>query len=699
MGRTAVTVNSDSTIRLLVVSDAPESAERVGSMMRSAGYAVKSTRVDDAEALREAVDQGRLDVALHVLDSDDLGLQETVEALRGGSLFVPVIAYGEGELTPARALAEGAADRVHDADDEHLRQVLVREFHRVLMLRRAHYLEEAYRESEQRARALMESSRDAIAYIHDGMHVVANDAYLSRFGFEGFEDIEGMPMVDMVAQEDREKLKDFLRNFSAGEDAVGRLQLALKQADGGTFQAEIEFSRASIEGEACSQVIIRDQGNTEELEKQLTLLSQRDSVTGLYNRQHFMRLLQQALDAAEREERQAALLQLVLDDFGQVKQRAGVLGADQVIADIAGVLQQTCGEHDALARLDGATYAVLTPQADESELDGLATRIRRAIKDHICDVDGTSISVTATIGIAGIDGGTTDPNDILSRAERALAEAMDKGPDAHRIYQPREGERSQKQIDREWVDRIKEILKNDRLTLLYQPIVSLADDTTARYEVFPRVLDEEGQAIDDAELLAAASRTGMSKGIDRWVVLNSLKALVEQLKRDRNTVFFVPLSGHAFDDPGLFRWIHERLKNLKLPAGSLVFQVDAAAAATRIKQASAFATAAHKIGCEMSLSGFGNGAEPFQVTHHVAVDYLRINEEFMANLAENEQNQEAIKQITAEARNAGIKTICPGVVDAGTLTVLWGLGSDMIEGEFLQEASTERNYDFASMAM
>lgn len=695
-------MNGQSTIRLLCVGAAPDDGEHVASLMRAAGYAVKPVHVDAADALQQALGNGRLDVALHVLSAPDLALEDTVAAIRERDLYVPVIAWGDGDLSPGRALASGAADRVLGADDEHLRHVIVREFERVLVRRRAHDLGEAYTESEQRAHALMESSHDAIAYIHDGMHVVANDAYLTRFGYKTFEEIEGMPMIDMVASGDQKKLKDFLRNFSTSEEAVGTLRLHLQQADGGTFEAEIEFSRASIKGEACSQIIIRGQNGAEEveeLEKQLTRLSQRDNVTGLYNRQHFMTLLQEALDAAGDEHGRYALVQLTLDNFASVKQRVGVLGADQVIADIAGVLQGVVGEDDALGRLDGATYALLTPTADAKALEALATRIRDAVRARACNVGGTAINTTATIGIARIGGDTRDPNDILSRAERALGEASETGPDAHRIYEPRKGELSQKQIDQQWVDRIKEMLKNDRLTLLYQPIVSLTGDSTARYEVLLRVIDDEGNAVDDPELLAAAARTGMSKGIDRWVVLNALKMLVEQLKQDESTVFFLPLSAHAFDDPGLFRWIHERLKAHRLPKGATVFQVDAAAAATRIKQASAFAVAAHKIGCGMALSGFGHGTDPFQVTHHVRVDYLRINEEFMQELDENTQNQDAIRQITSQARESELQTICGGVEDAATLSILWGLGVDMMLGEFLQGAGRKCSYDFSAMAM
>lgn len=692
-------MNSQSTIRLLVVSDGPEHGERVASLIRGAGYAVKPSQIDDAEDLPKAVGNATFDLALHVLDQDEIEVSETIKVLQQGHTFVPVVVYGEGEPAPGEALRLGAADRVQSDDEEHLRRALLREFERVQTQRRAAYLADAYQESEKRARALMESSRDAIAYIHDGMHVLANDAYLQRFGYQTFEQIEGMPMVDMVASDDQKKLKDFLRDYSASEEAVGTLDLRLEQADGQPFQAEVEFSRASIEGEACSQIIIRDQADTEELEKQLNLLSQRDNVTGLYNRQHFTRSLQEQLKAAEEKSDYAAVLQLELDDFEKVKEGVGVIGADQVIADIGSVVQGAVSDSDVVARLDGAIYAIITPTRDQDELDSIAQRLRGAIKDHICDVDGSSVSCTATVGIAQIDGSTSDPNDILARAERALSEARKQGGDAHRLYQPQKGELSQKQIDQQWVERIKEILKNDEITLYYQPIVSLTDDSTPRYEVQTRVPDENGEPSEGSELMAAAERTGMSKGLDRWVVLNALKALVEQHKHDRNTMFFVPISANAFEDPQLFQWIKERVGSLNLARDRLVFQVDADTTATRIKHAAAFATAAHSIGCRVALAQFGHGNDPFQVTRHVDADYLRVSEEFIHNIDSNAQNKEAVQNIISQAHELDKITICPGVADAGTLTVLWSLGTDFIQGEFLQEADRECNYDFSAMAL
>lgn len=688
-----------SNIRALIIGDEPEDAEHVISVMRGAGYTVEAIRVDEPEPMREAIAENELDIALHSLAAADVKLTETVKALREHELFVPVLAIGDGELTAGKALASGAADRIAPGDDEHLRHAVVREFQRVLARRRVHFLQQAYDESEQRARTLMESSRDAIAYIHDGMHVLANDAYLARFGYGSFDELEDMPIMDMVTGGDQESLKNMLRASAASDEAVGKLELELQQADGSTFRAEVEFSRASIEGEACSQIIIRDHGNTAELEKQLSRLSQKDNVTGLFNRQHFLQVLTETTARAEHEELRAASLQIALDDFANVRSQVGVIGSDRVVADIAGVLQECCHENDLLARLDGATFALLSEKSEKEELDQLATRIRESIKEHICEIEGRSINVTASIGIARIDGTTDDPNEILNRTERAWYQAAEKSGNNHVIYEPKPGEMSQKEIDRQWIENIKETLKNDRLKLLYQPIISLQEDETERYEVMGRMIDDDGNLSEMQEMIAAAERTGMSRGIDRWILLNSLKSLIEQLKTHENTAFFIPVSGQAVEDHALFRWLQERLKKLRLPPKSVVLEIDSAAITTRIRQAAAFTKASHKLGCAIALNRFGHGNDPFQITRHIPVDFLRLHEDFTHDLANNQKNQEAIKQIANQAAELNIRTICPGVNDAGALTVLWSLGTDMIQGDFLQEPTTEREYDFTSMSM
>ena len=101
-------MNSQSTIRLLMISDALDDAEFVTSMMRPAGYAVKAIRAEDRDELDQALAKGTIDVAMHSLAAMDLSLSDTIEAVRSHEQFVPVIAFGEdNDLTAGKALAMG----------------------------------------------------------------------------------------------------------------------------------------------------------------------------------------------------------------------------------------------------------------------------------------------------------------------------------------------------------------------------------------------------------------------------------------------------------------------------------------------------------------------------------------------------------------------------------------------------------------
>ncbi len=694
-------MSKDSVLRLLVVGDAPDEAEQLTSMIRAAGHPPRTQRVETPDELGDALDGQQYDILVHILNALDTTLEQTVAAIRERGSLLPVIAIGD-DWSTAQAMRIGAVDRCTLEDTEHLRRVLLREFGNVRARRQARFLESAYRESEQRARALMATSRDAIAYIHAGMHVLANDAYLERFGYPAFEELEGTPMMDMVDGKDRDKLKEFLRSFSNSEEAVGELELSLRKSNGETFAAEVEFSRASIEGEACSQIIIRDPGNTEELERQLDMLSRRESLTGLYNRQYFMQVLGQAISQADAGHRESALVLFQIDGFDELRKNIGVVGGDSVIASIGGALAGAIGSEDCLARVEGATYALLTDTSDRDELDAFITRVREQIKDHICEVDDHSITTTVSAGIVRITGGTADANETHARAERALAEARKPGPNHHHIYAPKAGEMSQRELDQRWAETIRATLEGDRLRLLYQPIVNLGGDTVPRYQVQVEVLDEGHNPLDrgkTAELFAAAERTGMAKGLDRWVIQHALNRLKVAQAQSTETTLFIPLSGTAFDDTGLFRWIHDCVKQTRLPAQTIVFEAEAAAAAYRMKKASAFARAIHKIGCRMSLSQFGHGNEPFVLLRHVETDFLRLSPEFMEGLATNQQNQDALRELAQEARSQGKSTICPGVADASTLTVIWTLGPDMIQGEFLQRPMRDLNYDFSAMTI
>ena len=105
----------------------------------------------------------------------------------------------------------GAKDIVGDENDEHLLLVIARELLTVTAQRNDSLLENRYQESERRCMALLDSSREAIAYVHDGMHIYANSTYLDLFGYGEPDEVAGVPILDLACADDTSSFKEFIR--------------------------------------------------------------------------------------------------------------------------------------------------------------------------------------------------------------------------------------------------------------------------------------------------------------------------------------------------------------------------------------------------------------------------------------------------------------------------------------------------------
>ena len=166
------------------------------------------------------------------------------------------------------------------------------------MWRRVSRLESDLQESEQRCQNLLSSSTDAVAYIHEGMHIFANQSYMDLFGHTDFDELEGTTFIDMVDSSQQDELKAFLRDQGDSGNETRLLELNLVDSGGDKLSATVEFSPASYEAEPCTQLLIRLDHETAQLEEQINYLHQHDLVSGLYNRQFFMAELKKAIGQA-----------------------------------------------------------------------------------------------------------------------------------------------------------------------------------------------------------------------------------------------------------------------------------------------------------------------------------------------------------------------------------------------------------------
>jgi EAL domain-containing protein (putative c-di-GMP-specific phosphodiesterase class I) len=174
--------------------------------------------------------------------------------------------------------------------------------------------------------------------------------------------------------------------------------------------------------------------------------------------------------------------------------------------------------------------------------------------------------------------------------------------------------------------------------------------------------------------------------------------VVKRSEQGKRTRFFIKLSAASIKDETLIEWVNFQIKDKNLAENSLIFVVKESVAVTNLKNAKDLAGNLKKIKCGFVLDDFGSGSNPLQLLEHFDADYVRLDKSFMDELADNPQNQEIIKNITEQVSASGKSTIAQFVKDANSLSLLWGMGVNFIQGYFLQEPQSEMNYDFTDIA-
>lgn len=679
------------TIRLLILEDSQNEAERLVSLFRNAGNATRVHRLVSRDDLLEALEHN-WDLLVCAPTSECLDPHEALSCVRHHGKDIPVILLLADNDTDSvtEALMLGAQDALPQGEDERLVLVARRELVNLEERRARRAADVALREVEKRCQLLLDSSVDAIAYVHDGMHIYANRAYLELFGFDDAEELEGLPMIDLIGSCDQSAFKDFLKNHQNLDN--NELACSGVRTDESTFSARVNLSPAAYDGEPCIQVVIRAESANAELEEKLREISSLDLVTGLYNRVHFIELMDKAAHRAVNDEQPASLAYIRVDRYAALLAEMGLGAIDLLLTDLAGLLRSHFPQDAQLARFGDDVFAVLqsgiSPQQQRLQLEAL---LKKA-EGHLFDINGRTAQTTLSIGVAGLNETTPKAGEVIDRAQRC-ADQLDE-PGTLKLFDPAE-ELAAAASRGSVVAMVQQALEQNSFRLLFQPVISLRGDEHEHYEVLLRLLSPSGQEVPPDQFLAVARESGMGEKIDRWVILNSIKLLADHRSKGHATRLFIHLSSASLQDQTLLPWLSVALKAARLPSDALVFQLSEPDAIAYLKQARAMVQGLKDLHCHIALSQFGCALNPFNTLRHLPVDFVKVDGSFAKDL-NDPANQEALKAMLASLHGQAKLTIVPFVESASVLATLWQAGTNYIQGYYLQGPSQSMNYNFSS---
>ena len=711
-------------LRLLIVDDSPDDAELAVAALRKAGYMLKNQRVQDLASMQAALDKGPWDVVLSEYTLPHFGAQLALDLVKRALLDIPFIVVTRNIRDPdlVKIMRSGAHDVVLKNQSARLAPVVERELRVTEERHQFRQMTKSLNEVENKNRAIIEGSREAIGYCQDGMHIDANKAYLDMFGYESNKELEGVPVLNLIDKSDHPRFKDFLRKASAHSTAVPQEFLAAKK-DNNHFHAELAISSIVLNGENCTQFVVTDVSKRKAVENRLQYLNLHDPLTGLYNRHHFTQELTKVLEKAKQDDSRSALLYLDLNELKEINDSLGHAAGDRLLLKIARMFREKLGESTILARFSGDEFTALLHGMNEEQIKEAVKDILLTLKNTTFNEGGKNFRCDGTVGVVVIDKNTESTQAVLTKAYQSCQQNRPHKPALAAIppaptpapiplpvvqapsatlapvptpaAEPPHAAPILSGSALDWEVRLKTALEHDGFQLAYQPIVNLHGDPAEYFEVLLRLVGRHGELIHAGEFMAAAEHLGLLGAIDRWVIRQAIQSLAALHGEKRKASFFVNLCPAALRDPELLSMLQKQLANARVKPKYLVLEADESAVMANSADAAMFMQAARRIGCRFSVDNFGNNLATLNRLRDMPIDFLKIAGSLIRNLSTDVLTRTSLKAIIDLAKSMDKQTIAKFVEQAEDLGILWNLGFDYVQGNYFQQADAHTDYEFA----
>ncbi len=544
--------------------------------------------------------------------------------------------------------------------------------------------EAALQASEQRFRELFENSPDAVfVESYDGTILDVNPAACELHGMSR-EELIGKNVMDTIPPEHRDQAKSDFKQLV--DKSHSEFEGYSWTKDGHAVPVEMRTNHIEYQGEPALLFHVRDITERKRFEARLAYLADHDHLTGLHNRRRFEGELQAELTRSIQDESYGALLWIDVDRFKAINDRLGYKAGDEMLVNLAHILTDDLRSGDKVARVGGDEFAVLVSDADRDQAEAIAEKLLEMSRSLRTARDEEPIRLTVSIGIARFpDDGQTE-TELVTCVERATRQAKEEGGNRCHVYAGNPEGDARRGDDLNWAERIREALEEDRFRLYRQSVWDLAQDRSHGAELLLRMEGDEREILPGA-FLEAATRFGLMLDIDRWVIGEAVRLLADDQRNGHWTCFEVNLSAKAIGDADLIDYIEDFLHTYDIDPSYLTLEITETDAISNVSQAAEFIRRLKALGCKFALDDFGVGFSTFYHLKHLPVDYLKIDGDFVRDLANEPLDQHIVRSIVHIAQAMGIQTIAEYVEDEATFRMLTELEVDYAQGFVIDRPS------------
>jgi diguanylate cyclase (GGDEF)-like protein len=408
----------------------------------------------------------------------------------------------------------------------------------------------------------------------------------------------------------------------------------------------------------------------ESLQQELERKALYDSLTQLANRSLFHNRLEHALHSRNPG---VCVLLLDIDEFKAINDSHGHHAGDELLRAVADRLRACLREGDTAARLGGDEFALLLDRS-EGEIDAVSVA-RRLLNDFEgrIEVSGERVRVHVSIGIAVGSPGKDSADEMMRKADVALYEAKRRGKSQYRIFHPSMRDALHKR--RTLAFELERAVSDEELTVVYQPVVSLADCRPVALEALVRWNHPERGLVPPGEFIAFAEETGAVVEIGAIV----LERVVEEAARLR-----IPIHANVcapeLIDPGFLDRLDALVDIHELPPELLVFELTERAFVGDDPVPIAVLEALHKRGMGVAVDDFGTGYSSLAYLSRLPVDTMKIPKQFIDEVTGSREHHALARAVIELGSALDLKVIAEGIETPDQIAALRAFGCDLGQG-------------------
>ena len=427
------------------------------------------------------------------------------------------------------------------------------------------------------------------------------------------------------------------------------------------------------------------------MEARLQYLVAHDELTGLSNRSGLEKAVDFAILRCNNFKQHGALLDIDLDQFKVVNDIEGHETGDCLLVEIATLIRSALDADAFISRVGSNLFQVLLSKTSEQEALDIAERLRLKIDEFDFKTGSNVYNVSASIGVAILAPleKIRRPSELMSKADHACYTAKTLGRNRVNLFEGENEQLASLRDDAQWVPKIRRALKEDAFQLVFQPVVNASDGHVSHYETLLRMIDDNGDLLSPVKFIPVAERMGLINQVDLWVVSHVIDYIAGLGKDQEDICFTVNLSIHALQGDFLLPVLQQKLETSWISPARLTFEITETAAVSNFEKTRKMVARIRALGCRFALDDFGAGFSSFNYLKNFPVDYLKIDGQFINNLALDPADQVLVKSMIDIAHSLGKKAIAEYVSNPEILRILQEFGVDYVQGYLLGKPEKE----------